>query len=92
MGGAGDGGAGAAPAARAGALVPLGDVPHPILHRPGHPAGPAELRGGRILVGAPRRRCRAACWSCCGPRPAGASRRGCGATRRRWRWRPLSCG
>ncbi|PWC28930.1 zinc metallopeptidase [Pseudoroseomonas aestuarii] len=34
-----------------GALVPLGDVPHPILHRPGHPAGPAELLGGRILVG-----------------------------------------
>ncbi|WBV43727.1 M48 family metallopeptidase [Pseudoroseomonas cervicalis] len=33
-----------------GAAVRLGDVPHPICHRPGH-AGPAALRQGGILVG-----------------------------------------
>ncbi|MDQ1080409.1 M48 family metallopeptidase [Pseudoroseomonas cervicalis] len=35
---------------RPGAAVPLGDVPHPIRHDPGH-AGPAALRPGGILVG-----------------------------------------
>ncbi|PHK95955.1 zinc metallopeptidase [Pseudoroseomonas rhizosphaerae] len=36
---------------RPGALVPLGDVPHRLLHRPERPDGRAELRRGRILVG-----------------------------------------